>query len=392
MRIARVLTRLNLGGPARQVLASDPWLQGRGHEVLVLAGQAETGEGDLGDEFERQGIRVVAVPGLGRSIHPGADRRAGRFLRKALADWAPDLVHTHASKAGLLGRRAAWSLGLPSVHTFHGHVLEGYFPWLASWLLRRLERALATRTDRLLAVSEATRADLIRLGIAPSSRIRIQLPGLVLDPFLGPEGFEGCLRGPLGLGAEAVLAGVVGRLAPVKRPSLAIEAFCLAAESEPNLHLVFVGDGALRSEIEALRASLQEPVASRVHLVGAQHRMGPVYQDLDMLLGASRSEGLPMAFLEAGAAGLPVVSTPVGGIPELVVHGHSGLLMEGPQGLAAGLLELARDPARRLSMGARARDAVVAAHSAQVLGAGLEAHYFDVLNARSAEAKSGGPA
>lgn len=383
MRIARILTRLNLGGPARQALASDPWLQARGHVLRVFVGRPEAGEGDLGQQLEEQGIEVLRVPGMGRSIRPWGDARARRFLVRALREFAPDLVHTHASKAGALGRRAAWRLGLPTLHTFHGHVLEGYFPAPMSWFLRRVERRLARGTTRVLAVSEATARDLVGFGVLPAERIHLQWPGVVLDSMreLGsqPGSQTGSLRDALDIPAQAVLVGVIGRLAEVKRPCLALESFALAAEQDAGLHLVFVGDGEQRAKLETARASLTEAVARRVHLAGPRERMGAVYQDLDLVLGASRSEGMPVAFIEAGAAGLPVVSTPVGGVPELVQHGRSGILAEDARGLAAGLLELAQDPAKRQRMGVCARGRALEHHSAAVLGAGLEAHYHAVL-------------
>ncbi len=370
---------MNLGGPARQVLASDPWLQAKGHEVLVLAGEPEPGEGDLRAELSSAGVRVEGVPSLGRRMRPIADRRAGREIRRALEDFGPDVVHTHASKAGALGRRAAWALGIPTLHTFHGHVLEGYFPAPVNLVLRALERGMARRTQRVLAVSHATAADLMRLRIVAPENLHVQLAGLVLEPFLEPAAFEGALRGRLGLGPEDILAGVVGRLAEVKRPLLALRAFARAAERDSRLHLAFVGDGERRPALEALLGSISEDLASRVHLVGAHTRMAPVMQDLDLVLGASRSEGLPLAFVEAGAAALPVVSTPVGGVPELVEHGRTGLLMDGEVGLAAGLLELAGDMDLRLRLGAAARERVLERHSAEALGRGLEGHYRAVL-------------
>lgn len=379
MRIARILTRLNLGGPARQALASDPWLQARGHVLRVFVGSPEEGEGDLAQELAEQGIEVVRVPGMGRRVRPWADARARRFLVGALREFKPDLVHTHASKAGALGRRAAWRLGLPTVHTFHGHVLAGYFPAPVSWILRRVEQRLARGTTRVLAVSEATGRDLVSFGVLSAGRVHLQRPGVVLDSMLELGSGAGSLRGALDIPAQAVLVGVIGRLAQVKRPCLALESFALAAEQHEDLHLVFVGDGDQRGKLEAARASLTEAVARRVHLAGPRARMGAVYQDLDLVLGASRSEGMPVAFIEAGAAGLPVVSTPVGGVPELVEHGRSGLLMDGAKGLAAGLLELAQDPAKRQRMGAWARERAQQRHSAAALGAGLEAHYCAVL-------------
>ncbi|MHC4379176.1 MAG: glycosyltransferase, partial [Planctomycetota bacterium] len=130
MRIARILTRLNLGGPARQVLASDPLLAGRGHQLRLFCGQPESGEGDLADQARAAGLDVVAVPGLERRPSAWRDLRAQAFLRRALKAFDPDVVHTHAFKAGWLGRTAA-KRATPRaarVHTFHGHVLEGYFP------------------------------------------------------------------------------------------------------------------------------------------------------------------------------------------------------------------------------------------------------------------------
>lgn len=375
---------MNLGGPARQVLASDPWLQSQGHEVLVLAGEPEIGEGDLRAELGATGVRVEGIASLSRRVSPLADRRAGREIRRALECFRPDVVHTHASKAGALGRRAAWALGIPAVHTFHGHVLEGYFPAPVNLVLRALERRLARRTERLLAVSRATAADLVRLRIAPPGRVHVQLAGTVLEPFLEPAAFEGALRGRLGLDPGDLLVGVVGRLAEVKRPGLALRAFARAAERDSRLHLVFVGDGEGRPALEALLASFSEDLASRVHLVGAHTRMAPVMQDLDLVLGASRSEGLPLAFIEAGAAALPVVSTPVGGVPELVEHGRTGLLMDGEAGLAAGVLELAGDLDLRLRLGAAARGRVLERHSAGALGRGLEGHYRAALEGESA--------
>ena len=156
LRIARVLTRLNLGGPARQVLASDPLLVERGHRVRIFAGRPEAGEGDLFAEAERRGLEVVRVPGLKRGLAPGGDWRAGRALRKALCAEPPDVLHTHASKAGTLGRFAVRGLTQTAcVHTFHGHVLEGYFPAPISRRMIAHERRLARRTDRVLAVSHA---------------------------------------------------------------------------------------------------------------------------------------------------------------------------------------------------------------------------------------------
>ncbi|MCH2107294.1 MAG: glycosyltransferase family 4 protein, partial [Planctomycetes bacterium] len=185
MRIARVMTRLNLGGPARQALASDPLLMSRGHELRLFTGAPLEGEGDLFEEAQRRGLDVVRVPGLGRNPRPGADLAALRSLRRALASFEPDVLHTHATKAGLLGRLASSGKGWARVHTFHGHVLEGYFSKPVSSALAWSERRLASGTSRLVAVSERTREDLVRLNVAPRGKIEVIQPGVELSPLLG---------------------------------------------------------------------------------------------------------------------------------------------------------------------------------------------------------------
>jgi glycosyltransferase involved in cell wall biosynthesis len=233
MRIARVLTRLNLGGPARQVLASDPLLVQQGHVVRVFAGVPEAGEGDLFETARERGIDVVRVPGLRRGVAPARDLLARRRLRQALAEFGPDVLHTHASKAGTLGRRALRQGGAfqrtARVHTFHGHVLEGYFPDVVSRRLVAHERRLARETDRVVAVSHATADDLIRLGVTREEQLVVVPPGVELAALEAVDRSAprstAAWRARLGLSADDVLVGVVGRLAEVKRVQLAVDVF-----------------------------------------------------------------------------------------------------------------------------------------------------------------------
>lgn len=387
MRIARVLTRLNLGGPARQVLASDPELVARGHDVLVLAGAPEPGEGSLEGELAELGIDVRNVPGLERSPWAalrGGDRRARRFIEDALRGFAPDVVHTHASKAGAVGRAAATRAvpGARRVHTFHGHVLEGYFPGPVNLALRAFERRRARTTHQLVAVSEATRDDLVRLGVAPRERIEVCPPGTRLDALLGlPAARDG--RGPLrrrlGVPPGAPLIGVLGRLAPVKRPLLALEVFAGLAGEFPEAHLAFGGDGALRGALQRAVAALPPDVAARVHLPGALTDVCGFHDAIDVLLGTSSSEGMPVAMIEAAAAARPVVSTAVGGIPEIVRSGVTGLFGASRDGLVAALSGLLSDPPAARAMGERARAAASERFTAAALADRLESIYRGVI-------------
>jgi glycosyltransferase involved in cell wall biosynthesis len=379
VRIARIMTRLNLGGPARQALASDTQLAERGHAVRLFAGKPEPGEGDLFDHFRERGLDVVRVPGLSRGLTPLGDLRAARSLQRELAAFAPDLVHTHASKAGALGRRAARSLDLPAVHTFHGHVLEGYFPDpVSKWIVKH-ERRMARSTARILAVSHATADDLLRLGICEEERLVVVPPGVELEPLLAVDGRSGLLRGELGVGEDAFLVGVLGRLAEVKRPELALEVFDLLAPRHPRLELCFVGDGEGRGALERGILGGSEVRRARVHLAGARADMPAVLADLDAVLLTSRSEGAPVALIEAAAAARPVVATPVGGVPEIVVHERTGYLGEDVTELAYGLDQLLSRPAEGRAMGHRGRLRVAERHSAGALAGRLEAVYKTVL-------------
>jgi glycosyltransferase involved in cell wall biosynthesis len=380
VRIARVLTRLNLGGPARQALASDPLLAARGHEVKVFAGRPEPGEGDLSPALAARGIEVVPVPGLARGISPAADLRALAALRRELAAFRPDVVHTHASKAGVIGRRAARKAPRAAVvHTFHGHVLEGYFPKALSKGLVAFERRLASSTDRIVAVSHATADDLVRLGIVEDERRLVVVPpGIDLEPLLAiPE------RSRVGAGPAEFHVGVVGRLAEVKRPETALQVFEMLATRYERLHLSFVGDGDLRSQLERRIRALPPELARRAHLLGAREDMVEVLAGLDAVLLTSRSEGLPVALIEAAAAGRPAVASDVGGVGEVVAHERTGFLGQSVDELAFGLARLLDEPTLGPAMGRRARMRVAARHSAAALAGRLEDLYRIVVEERA---------
>ena len=382
MRIARVMTRLNLGGPARQALASDPELLARGHEVRLFAGSPLEGEGDLFDEARSLGLDVVRVPGLGRDPRPTADFTALRALRRELSLFQPEILHTHATKAGLLGRLASSGRSWARVHTFHGHVLEGYFSRPVSSALVWSERRLALGTSRLLAVSDKTRRDLVRLGVASFEKIDVVPPGIDLSGFLaiapGVADEGAVFRRLCGCEQGDLLVGVVGRLAEVKRPCVALEAFRRASMEEPRLRLVFVGDGSERRPLEARLGELEPALRSRVCLAGSQVSMRPVFAACDLALLSSRSEGMPVALIEAAAAGVPVVATPVGGVPELVVNGETGRLAEEAGGLAQCLVNLSRHERLRKEMGLAARARVRDSYSAKALADRLERIYSGV--------------
>jgi len=391
VRIARVMTRLNLGGPARQALASDPRLVARGHELVLWSGEPEPGEGDLSGELAARGLELRRVPGLARALS-WRDFLVARHLRRELLAFRPDVVHTHASKAGALGRAALRAPAFERtarVHTFHGHVLEGYFPAPISARLVAAERRLARDTDRIVAVSHATADDLVRLGVCAEEQLLVIQPGVELEALLAlerdarvPAARE--LRTFLGAAEDDCVVGVVGRLAEVKQPLAALAIFRTLAARHAHLHLAFVGDGELRRLLERELGALPPALARRAHLLGARADMPVVLGALDAVLLTSRSEGLPVALIEAGAAALPVVARAVGGVAELVVHERTGWLGSSDDELVFGLDRLLADPRAARATGERARLRVARTHGAATLAERLEQLYAHVLERRRA--------
>ncbi|MCP5022768.1 MAG: glycosyltransferase family 4 protein [bacterium] len=379
MRIARILTRLNLGGPARQVLESDPRLQERGHEMRVFCGSPEEGEGDLSPLLEAQGISVQRVAGLTRAIHPWQDLQVTRFLRSELQAWGPDIVHTHASKAGWVGRIAARGLRARMLHTFHGHVFDGHFSPPKTALLVFIERLLARRTDQIVAVSHGTRRELVALGVAPESRIHMLYGGADVTGLAGATSVQAKLRGALGLGQDALLIGVLGRLAPIKCTPCALRAFEIARRELPGAFLVFIGDGPDRLRLEQDLEKCAPELKACVFLVGPWGNMAHMLPDLDILLSASHHEGLPISMVEAGACCVPSVATPVGGVREFVIPGQTGFIGDSVETLAEGLVALGSDGDLRRALGKGAQALALEQHGGEAFADRLEMLYMELL-------------
>lgn len=377
IRVVRIIARLNVGGPARQAILLTKRLDALGFESTLVTGRVGPDEGDMLPEARRQGVEPVVIEGLGRAPSPLDDLRALGRLWRLLRRVRPRVVHTHTAKAGTLGRIAAVLAGVPvRIHTFHGHVLHGYFGRVGSALVRATESALARITTRVVAVSEEVAGDLaVRHRAIPRAKIEVVPLGLELDALYGAERRRGELRAELGIAPDAPLLGFVGRLTAVKEPEVLIRAFARIAAAEPRAILLVAGDGDRRSATEA--AAARAGLGDRVRFLGWRDDLDRLWADLDLALLTSRNEGTPVALIEAAAAAVPAVATRVGGVPAVVLDGETGLLV--PRGddaaLAAAALSLLRDPARRRAMGAAARARVRPRHGAAPLLRSLAALY-----------------
>jgi glycosyltransferase involved in cell wall biosynthesis len=324
------------------------------------------------------------VAGLGREIAPLRDLRALAGLHRLVREWRPHIVHTHTAKAGLLGRVAARAAGVPTVvHTFHGHVLRGYFSPAKTGLFRRLETRLAARADALVAVSESVKQDLVGLGIAGAERIRVVPLGLDLAHLVAGLP-RGGLRREARIPETAPLVGMVGRLVAIKDVPTFLQAARIVREDRRDARFALVGDGEERPALESLCRKLG--LADTVTFFGWRRDLAAVYGDLDVVVNASRNEGTPVALIEALAAGRPVVATRVGGTPDLLGEGERGRLVPPgePEALARAVLE-SLDQSEAVRRRAQAgREHVLAYHSADRLIRDVDTLYRELRAAKKA--------
>ena len=364
MHIARVITRLNIGGPSIQAIALTSRLAARGHRTMLLHGRLGEGEGDM-RYLAAPGDALVFVPTLGRAIAPTDDLRSLLRLYRAFRQFKPTIVHTHMAKAGLIGRLAARAYNLTRgdaprarvVHTYHGHVLEGYFGTVRTAMFIELERVLATVTDAIVAISPAIQHDLLTTyRIGRTGQYRVIPLGFDLSPFAAiDEAARARARQALDLPLGAPVITTVGRLTAIKQHHWFLEIAQRVAARRPDAVILLVGDGELRADLEARAASLG--VASRVRFLGWRRDLATIYGATDVFALTSRNEGTPVALIESMASGVPGVSTDVGGVRDVIADPGLGIRvpLDDAGAFTEGVLRLLDDPAERLAMGARGR-------------------------------------
>jgi glycosyltransferase involved in cell wall biosynthesis len=307
----------------------------------------------------------VLLPSLRRSI--GAhDVRALASLRRLIRSERPEILHTHTAKAGTLGRLAALLVARRdrprvSVHTFHGHVLSGYFGGWQSLVIRSVERWLSARTTRLIAVSQEVADDLVQAGVASRDQVAVIPLGFDLGPFALSEraarDLRMTMRARLGIAPDDRVVVIVARLVPIKR----IDRFLRIAErlsGVPKLRFLVVGDGELCGGLRSWAST--HSLGERMVWAGIQRDMPAIYSASDVVVLTSDNEGTPVSLIEAQAAGLPVVATDVGGVRSVVDEGETGILIDPDDeaGFAEAISSLLEDPARARRLGARGRERV----------------------------------
>jgi glycosyltransferase involved in cell wall biosynthesis len=348
-----VIARMNVGGPALIVGTVLRDLPPDRFSQRLYTGEVGADEADYLDLCAAD-LPVQRVPGLGRSVRPGDDALTLVHLARAMRRYRPHIVHTHTAKAGTLGRVAAAMTGVPArVHTFHGHLLHGYFSPAVTRLVVGAERALARRTDRLVAVGTRVRDDLVAAGVGRSEQYLVIPPGIDLPPV--PTQAEA--RSRLGLPPRAPVVAFVGRVTGIKRPDRLVDVARRVLARIPDAIFVVCGDGDRLGDLIEATADLD----GAVRLLGWRADVETVYAAADLTLLTSDNEGTPVSLIESGLAGVPVVATDVGSVAEVVVDGATGLLAspatepELCAALAGQVIRLLGDHRLRQTMGRQAR-------------------------------------
>jgi glycosyltransferase involved in cell wall biosynthesis len=353
IRIMHVIARMNVGGPALIVGSILRDLPPGRFAQRLYTGEVGADEADY-LELCAPDLPAQRVPGLGRSVRPGDDALTLAHLARAMRRYRPHIVHTHTAKAGTLGRVAAAMTGVPArVHTFHGHLLHGYFSPAITRVVVGAERALARRTDRLVAVGTRVRDDLVAAGIGRSEQYLVIPPGIDLPPV--PAQAEA--RSRLGLPPRAPVIAFVGRVTGIKRPDRLVDVARRVLARVPDAMFVVCGDGDRLGDLIEATADLD----GAVRLLGWRTDVETVYAAADLTLLTSDNEGMPVSLIESGLAGVPVVATDVGSVAEVVTDGVTGLLAspaaepELCATLAGHVIRLLGDQRLRQTMGRQAR-------------------------------------
>lgn len=367
IRVLRVIARLNMGGPAIHVANLAAGLETRGYHTTLVAGSLARGEDSMAFLAERLGVTVVSVPEIQREVSMLHDARSIVRLAALIRSERPHILHTHTAKAGAIARAAALLAGearRPIVlHTFHGHVLKGYFGPARTAFFRQVERTLARTSDVLVAVSPEVRDELVDLGVAPREKFAVIRLGIPLEERLGDATADLDYRHLYGIPPRAFVVGWVGRMTGVKDTGAVLEIVRAARELGVDAVLCMVGDGPDRERLEQLAHDLE--IARACYFVGYQPEVAGFYRLFDAFVLPSVNEGTPVSAIEALASGTPVIANRVGGVPDVIRDGTDGFLIERGDvgGAAEKLAALAINSELRMTLGESGRARVLERYS-----------------------------
>ncbi len=350
VRVVQIIARMNVGGPAVIVADLMRSLDKGVIEQTLITGYCDSNEADYLETVATD-IKATRIAGLGRSVSLGADVRAFFALVGMLRELRPDIVHTHTAKAGVLGRLASMLAGrkVKRVHTFHGHLLHGYFSGWKVRLVIAIEKFLAKRTDVLIAVGNKVKDDLLAVGIGKANQYKVFYPGLK-----EPDTFaKAKLRASFGMEDGISYIAFVGRLTQIKRPDRLLDVAGEIKSRGLKAKIIVAGEGELFASSKELAMKENLPI----EFLGWRKDISELFAASDIAILTSDNEGIPLTLIQAAQAGLPIVATEVGSISDIVIHEGNGYLTDtSPAALADALEKLIIDPVLRQIMGEAGRD------------------------------------
>lgn len=338
-RILRILNRFNLGGPTYNAAYLTKYMSSN-YETLLVGGPNDPSEKNSEYIVKQLGVEPVIIPEMRRELSPVSDYQAFQKIKSIIRDFKPDIVHTHASKAGALGRHAAISMKVPIiVHTFHGHVFDAYFSQWKTSFYKTVEKYLASKTDKIIAISQSQKYDLAhRYNICSEDKIKVIPLGFDLSRFReNMEQKRKDFRMKYQLADDEIAIGIIGRLVPIKNHSMFLQALNIVKQkTNKKVRAFIVGDGESRDQIKQTAVDLGinyvngsgEYKPSLLTFTSWMTQMDQVNAGLDIIALTSLNEGTPVSLIEAQAAGKPIVSTRVGGIENVVIPGKTALLAD----------------------------------------------------------------
>lgn len=391
VRVLRIINRLNLGGPTFNATYLSAYMPDK-YETLLLSGEADESEANSDFIPLQHGVKPQYVPGMRRSIHPLRDYPAYKHIMQVIHEFKPDIVHTHAAKAGALGRLAAWRSGVPAiVHTFHGHVFHSYFSPAKTKVFLGIERFLAKKSQAIIAISKEQKRELTEdFRICKDDKMRIIPLGFDLERFrTDREQKRMAFRNEFNIKDDEVAIAIVGRLAPVKDHALFLHGLKKVLDNtSQKVRAFIVGDGETRPEVEALANELGIPFSTEkdtthtapLCFTSWRRDIDVVNAGVDIAALSSKNEGTPVSLIEAQAAGKPIVSTRVGGIQDIVLEGETALLSPREDAGAFGdaLLQLVENKSQRDAF-SQAGDFVFEQFSYQRLVRDMDKLYCELL-------------
>jgi glycosyltransferase involved in cell wall biosynthesis len=377
IRVMRIIARMNVGGPAVQVSGLMRGFNATDFDHRLFTGYCAADEADYLDTVATD-VVAVRIQGFGRRVSLGGDLKAFISLINEIRGFKPHVIHTHTAKAGFLGRIASIISLQPSirVHTFHGHLLNGYFGHFKRSLVVLAEKFLALFTHQLLAVGDKVREDLLNAGIGYKSKFGLMPPGLAIGVL--PDRQDS--RIALELPANSLQCAFIGRVTQIKRPDRFLDVVSEIKKRGVDLDFFIAGDGEL---LEMCKARIKQEVLP-VTVLGWQSDIERVLSSADMVVLTSDNEGTPLSLIQAGMAGLPVVTTNVGSVPEVVLDGVTGIVTAlDVQEIADALEKLAKDKSLRTKLGAAAQEFTLSNFGVKRLVHDHEELYKKLLSSRA---------